>query len=924
MGLAVIVTIDYETTYSQEYSLRKLSEVGYILDARFQVIMCAIKKGNGPSRVFIGKDNIARELATIDWNTTALLAHNTRFDGAILGWHFGIYPKMYLDTMGMAKALVYPLTGSASLDNVSKYLSLPPKGHYVGNAIGKRLEDFSAGELADYAAYCLRDNDNCYDIFHLLLRRFPRSELGVIDLMLRMFIVPQARLDMFSLAEHLHAVRAEREALFNRVAHIDRSVFSSSAKFKVLLEDQGVEVPTKVSPTTGEIIPALAKGDREFKELCRDESLPPLVQALLAARIGAKSTIEETRSARMLDSAQRLWPDGTTGWLAVPLRYYGAHTGRASGDDGINLQNLRRASGIKQGIVAPPGYAIVHRDSSQIEARTNAWVSGCTSLLVAFAEGRDVYSEFASIVYRRRITKADKTERFVGKTCLAAGTRVLTNTGVVAIEDVTTDHLLWDGVEWVSHDGLAAYGPKETLMLSGVCLTPDHLVWCGSRWQEARSLARDAGGHSLKSALAAANLPSPDMWSASAGACRHSQSAATAGVRNTLLTGITLRRFAAHAATPARRWRRLTSDIGCMLPRWAMTAIAHAYSTGWLRRSRAAITLVAKYTSITESAAYTFASSGARTARPFFGMCSLSQDGTTRRGIWTGWTTIKGMSPAISGSLRAHRTLVTNATSAISNGASASLRPVFDLLNAGPRSRFTILTDAGPMIVSNSILGLGYGMGGPRFRHTLFIGNGGISVDVTETEARSLVWKYRETYPEIATGWIRAEAMLHQMLREQQPIAGGLFPVRHELAMGVLPAIAFTAEAIMLPNGMPMGYPDLQVDRSQGTNEVSYRGPHGERRRLFGGKIIENVCQALARIIITDAMRRVYAETDYWPLMFTHDSLDYLVPEGDAREFDAYLERQFAIRPTWAPDLPLASEGGWGRTLAAAEHAENL
>ena len=73
---------------------------------------------------------------------------------------------------------------------------------------------------------------------------------------------------------------------------------------------------------------------------------------------------------------------------------------------------------LKASLVAPPGYVVINSDSSQIEARVLAWLANQIELVTAFREGRDVYSEFASLRYGRTITKKDTVERFLGKTCI--------------------------------------------------------------------------------------------------------------------------------------------------------------------------------------------------------------------------------------------------------------------------------------------------------------------------------------------------------------------------------------------------------------------------------------------------------------------------------------------------------------------------
>jgi hypothetical protein len=306
------------------------------------------------------------------------------------------------------------------------------------------------------------------------------------------------------------------------------------------------------------------------------------------------------------------------------------NTGRFSGDGGFNFANLRRGSPIRDAITAPEDMRIVHRDSSQIEARMVAWLAGCETLLAAFRECRDVYCEFASLFYRREITKADTLERFVGKT---------------------------------------------------------------------------------------------------------------------------------------------------------------------------------------------------------------------------------------------------------------------------------------------AVLGLGYGMGHEKFRRTLYVGNGGISVRLDEPDAIGLVGTYRETYSEIPVLWRRAERTLDHML----PMP------KSPLAFTRLPVIQIEGDQVKLPNGLSIRYPNLRLDLED--DQMYYDAPVKSGvmtpRKIYGPKLIENISQALARIVITDVMVNIYADCGYFPFMSTYDSLDYCVPVSDVAWFNQYLDVQFAVAPDWAKGLPLASEGGWGRTLLAAEKGQN-
>jgi DNA polymerase len=193
------------------------------------------------------------------------------------------------------------------------------------------------------------------------------------------------------------------------VVEVDREELMSNDKFAEILKKFGVEPPTKISPKTGKEAWAFAKTDEDFKALLDHEN--EAVQVLASARLGIKSTLEETRTERFISIANR-------GLLPIPLRYYAAHTGRWGGDDKINLQNLPRTSRLKYAIHAPDGYLMINADSSQIEARTLAWLAEQNDLVDAFEKGEDVYKIMASSIYGKPVAEITKPERFMGKTTI--------------------------------------------------------------------------------------------------------------------------------------------------------------------------------------------------------------------------------------------------------------------------------------------------------------------------------------------------------------------------------------------------------------------------------------------------------------------------------------------------------------------------
>jgi len=417
-----LITLDFETYYAQGFSLSGMTTEEYIRDDRFQVIGVGIKKNEEPTQWISGThDSIKEELDKVDWTNSALLCHNTQFDGAILSFCFNIIPALYFDTLGMARA-IHGVDAGGSLAALVERYNLGKKGTEVIDAKGKRLEDFNAYDLEKYGGYCINDVELTLKLFKVLSGAFTENEIKLIDITLRMYTQPTLHLDDALLSDRLDEIEKEKSevlsALMNRLKcdteEDVRQKLASNKQFAELLQELGVTVPLKISPATGKETYALAKNDTGFIELTEHED--PFIQELCAVRLGTKSTIEESRIKRFIDIASR-----NKGLLPIPLKYYGAHTGRWAGSDKVNFQNLpsrdKKKKALKNAVIAPHGSVVINSDSSQIEARILVWLAGQDDVVEWYREGRDVYSEFASKVYGRTITKKDAIERFVGKTC---------------------------------------------------------------------------------------------------------------------------------------------------------------------------------------------------------------------------------------------------------------------------------------------------------------------------------------------------------------------------------------------------------------------------------------------------------------------------------------------------------------------------
>lgn len=419
----MIITLDFETYYAKDFSLSKLTTEEYIRDKRFEVIGVAVQVDDGVPEWFSGTHEETKHfLMKFDWSKASLLCHNTMFDGAIMRWIYNLTPAMYLDTLSMARAVVGVDSGG-SLASLSKRYGLGEKGEEVLQAIGKHRLDFSREELDQYGRYCVNDVALTHKLWLKLSSAFPQEELNLIDMTLRMFIFPILEVDDAMLNDRLEELKKEKfellgtlkESLKCDTEEDVRKKLASNKKFAEVLKEFGVTPPMKVSPTTGKDTYALAKNDEGFIALTEHEK--PIVQQLCAVRLGTKSTIEESRIERFIETGAR-----NRGRLPIPLKYYGAHTGRWSGSDKVNFQNLpsrdKKKKTLKNAVLAPDGYVVINCDSSQIEARILVWLAGQEDVVEQFRKGEDVYSIFASSVYDRPISKADPTERFVGKTCI--------------------------------------------------------------------------------------------------------------------------------------------------------------------------------------------------------------------------------------------------------------------------------------------------------------------------------------------------------------------------------------------------------------------------------------------------------------------------------------------------------------------------
>jgi DNA polymerase len=387
------IVLDFETAWGRGvklgFSCQTMEE--YIRDPRFKAWGLSWKElgGEAPA-VWVTRKDLPEFFKSIDWSTTAVMAQNAGFDVSIMEWHYDAHPAFIMDTLSMGRALRGVEVGN-SLAKLAKDLGLPPKGDGLSPS-ENILDELPADVENTLAEYCCHDTWLCEQIFFGLGGwDYPRKELQLIDMTLKMYTRPVLQLDQQMLIQALTEEGNIREALLQRL-NIDESELASNPKFAQILTNLGVTPPTKISKTTGKQTLALAKNDALFQALLNGSNED--VALLCEARLKVKSTTERTRAQRFLDISQR-------GPLPVPLSYYGAQTGRwtAAKGSAINMQNLKRGSFLRKAIMAPEGYQLVVGDLSQIEPRVLAWLSDYTDMLDIFRAGGDPYAAFGAQMF---------------------------------------------------------------------------------------------------------------------------------------------------------------------------------------------------------------------------------------------------------------------------------------------------------------------------------------------------------------------------------------------------------------------------------------------------------------------------------------------------------------------------------------------
>lgn len=411
--------IDFETYYENSksgYSLSNpnLTTAEYILNPQFEITGVSYAIDDDEPKWFFGDEDLRNVLAIkIGEYNPHVVAHNAIFEGSILEWVLGFRPARYFCTMMASNALVRPFTHRVDLDTVAGYYGIQnrkQKSALIAVA-NVSLANMTAIQRSELSFYGLNDVVMLREIYNKQKLLLPEDEKDVIDLTIKKYTRPRIGINKPLLQKakaDIEMRRAKARLLLPR--GVTEETVMSNNRLADYLTSKQVKIPTKVSAATRNITYAFAKTDKEFVKLTQHKD--PEVRNVIEARLFLKSSIDLTRTTKFIQMAE------VTDKLPMPLLYYGAHTGRFSGFDGINPQNLPRDSDLRRALVAPEGYKLISADLSSIEARIVATLAGQKDLVEQFRRGEDVYRNFASRLFAKPPDQINEYERFIGKTCI--------------------------------------------------------------------------------------------------------------------------------------------------------------------------------------------------------------------------------------------------------------------------------------------------------------------------------------------------------------------------------------------------------------------------------------------------------------------------------------------------------------------------
>ena len=871
----ITYALDFESYYDSECSITTLGPRGYFSHPQFDAYMVTVVGDDG--FVYAGCPR------QFDWSMLdghVLLSHNASFDeslylyGVEVGWFGPCTPAEWHCTADMTAFLGLPRSlKNASAAVFGLEISKTTRDNMKGRQWNLMTDDFKK-EVTEYA---IKDSELCLRLWQELSDRWPQTERDISELN-RKVGQRGIPIDTTLLKKNLEQIRTELFNAEQSIPWVGDSTPLSRKAFNNQCRAQGIVPPASLAAGNEEA----DKWFATFQEAC------PWARAVQNyRRINAL-----LRKLEAFDGGTM--PDGR---YYGGLMYCGANpTARFSGSGGnLNLQNLPREEmfgvNFRHMIKPKDGYKLIVADLSQIEVRTLCWLAEDRKALDLIRDSDDIYHAFGVLLglhdpANGQLKDFDPKLRHKIKSivlgCFGPETKVLTDRGWVDIVGVRDTDKVWDGTQWVNHEGLLHQGVQETISRFGVEATSDHEILTEHGWREWNEVQRSE--KDLKSALVMASLPS----------CHTNEQRETmAGLDGTrwsnvraagvgLLTAIICKveKLLDVIVAPNKHLRVQQCVNSDMLNLYQTQRIGKDCSIELAPSTIGVTTRTTPDTTTMVVAEFGYMSLGSAIGQNFLPTSSHLMGGINHIFNSIGLTITKVTSRIIYGLLPRCRTFTIGGLLRAFKKESKSWRrksEVYDLKNCGPNNRFMIKTDFGPILVHNC----GYGMGATKF--SAF---SGLSME----EAEKAVKLYRERMPTVPKFWRSLDQNMATACAVGEP-----FELR-------------------LPSGRALRYGKIKRMKEAGSiNRFRHIGKivrNGQLRdfQLWGGILTENMSQGLARDIFSDMMLRVDA-AGFPVILHVHDEMVCEVPEAQAEEALAKILEIMSTPPSWIPDIPVAAEG---------------
>lgn len=768
-------------------------------------------------------------------------------------------------------------------------------------AVSKAMRDLSADELADY---------------HVNERINDRGVLVDVDL-------------CHAAMRYSEAERVEIEA---RVVELTEGMVTSVRSPKLrqwVLDRLGPEARKLARSKERDSIDKTVRANLLALAEENPDEIPPAVAEVIqcADDLWASSTAKFSRLAALADSEdQRV--------RGAFVFAGGAATGRAS-SYGAQVHNFpRRAakkpvelrhalvrghsvvpafgprvtdvlkSMLRPALIPEPGKQFVVADWSAIEGRVNPWLANSAAgekKLDIFRERLDPYKVNAAATYGVAYEAVTDDQRQVGKVqelaCFGPQTQVLTNNGAKAIVDVLPTDLLWDGQTWVSHHGVIYKGQRPVMRAFGLSVTEDHLLLAGQEWKDAKTVLTSPNILTQALERGSVNLPCWTMKSVrpAFATSAWSRFSALAARSRTRFSYTTFSKARLHVAMRApKKPLDFGGKIFINMPTPVlMTTTGGDYSTGYLLAKIDATTQKIEAIRTTAPGGLFYTNLGAQTKHHFFDTFLRLMGGTSRILSWIGSTLTKAMSRAIFGSYQDKKTELINAKFKTCNEEFLSLSPVFDILNSGSRNRFTVLTEAGPLIAHNC--GFGGSVGAFAAMGRVY------GVRFSEAKSKQTVDAWRRANPWAVSFWQELENAYMSAMRHKG----------HEFSAGRVTYV-YDGQHLwyMLPSGRVLCYPYARFEGEHLTYAKAAWKPAADakewpRARLWSGL----ACIAKGTPVLTEggwvAIERVRASDRIW------DGEEWVTHEGVVHQGVGRVNYVYGVAMT--PDHLVLTNKGWKR-----------